>query len=159
MPVEVTFIGESLPEILGQMYIALVDADYIKKPHTRPEPEPAPQSPMKAIADDIAAGTFKGANGAVPPPVAETQPVEPPAPEPEPPEVEPEPEVEKPDAVANEKIKNEVIRSLEAIHRAGRVDVIRSALYKYGNGAKSFLEIDATVFPAIKEALARGEIA
>jgi hypothetical protein len=65
----------------------------------------------------------------------------------------------KPDTVAAEKLKAEVMETLQGMFAAGKVKVVRHLLTKYGAGAKSFPEIDAHLFPAIKDALARGETA
>jgi hypothetical protein len=40
---------------------------------------------------------------------------------------------------------------------AGKVNLMRAVLTKYGKGAKSFPEIEAKDFPEIAAALARGD--
>lgn len=61
------------------------------------------------------------------------------------------------DAIGNEKLKTAVISRLQDMFTAGKVKTIRYVLDHYGDGAKSFPEIDAARFPAIDEALRRGE--
>jgi hypothetical protein len=63
------------------------------------------------------------------------------------------------DAVANEKLKKETIAKLAELFTAGKVKVVRHVLEKYGQGAKSFPEIDASQFPLIRDAIAKGETA
>jgi hypothetical protein len=63
------------------------------------------------------------------------------------------------DKFALEKLKAEVVASLAGRFAAGQVKSIRAVLTKYGNGAKSYPEIDASLFPAISAALERGEAA
>jgi hypothetical protein len=60
------------------------------------------------------------------------------------------------DALANEKIKAEVIDRLAGLFNSGKVKFIRSILDEFGNGAKTFAEIDASQFPEIREAMNRG---
>ena len=63
------------------------------------------------------------------------------------------------EALANEKLKAETIATLQTLFSAGKVKVVSHVLDKYGNGAKSFPEIDASQFPLIADALKRGEAA
>lgn len=70
-----------------------------------------------------------------------------------------DPEVETMDAVEAEKLKKKVIDQLAELFAAGKVKVVRHVIDKYGQGAKSFPEIDASQFPAIRDAIARGETA
>jgi hypothetical protein len=60
------------------------------------------------------------------------------------------------DAIANEKVKAEVIDRLAGLFNSGKVKFIRSILDEFGNGAKTFAEIDASQFPEIREAMNRG---
>ena len=62
-------------------------------------------------------------------------------------------------ALDNEKLKSEVIATLQDMFAAGKVKTIRGVLDKFGGGAKSFPEVDASRFHEIKSALASGEFA
>jgi hypothetical protein len=70
---------------------------------------------------------------------------------------EPEPNGADPDPVALEKLKQETVAKLPDMFAAGKVNLMRAVLTKYGKGAKSFPEIEAKDFPEIAAALARGD--
>jgi hypothetical protein len=61
------------------------------------------------------------------------------------------------DALALEKLKQETVAKLPDMFAAGKVNLMRAVLTKYGKGAKSFPEIEAKDFPEIAAALARGD--
>jgi hypothetical protein len=61
------------------------------------------------------------------------------------------------DPVALEKLKQETVAKLPDMFAAGKVNLMRAVLTKYGKGAKSFPEIEAKDFPEIAAALARGD--
>jgi len=63
----------------------------------------------------------------------------------------------KADPVAMEKLKQETVAKLPDMFAAGKVNLMRAVLTKYGKGAKSFPEIEAKDFPEIAAALARGD--
>jgi hypothetical protein len=73
------------------------------------------------------------------------------------PEDEPGPDETPLTPVGLEALKKTVIDQLAGLFAAGKVKVVRHVLDKYGQGAKSFPEIDASHFPAIRDAIARGE--
>jgi hypothetical protein len=55
-------------------------------------------------------------------------------------------------------LKEKVINLLQEAFRAGKVQKVRSVLATYGNGAKSFREIEIGSFPEIEKALMRGAL-
>jgi hypothetical protein len=61
------------------------------------------------------------------------------------------------DVFALEKLKQETVAKLPDMFAAGKVNLMRAVLTKYGKGAKSFPEIEAKDFPEIAAALARGD--
>jgi hypothetical protein len=61
------------------------------------------------------------------------------------------------DPIALEKLKAETVAKLPDMFAAGKVNLMRAVLTKYGKGAKSFPEIEAKDFPEIAAALARGD--
>ena len=61
------------------------------------------------------------------------------------------------DPIALEKLKQETVAKLPDMFAAGKVNLMRAVLTKYGKGAKSFPEIEAKDFPEIAAALARGD--
>jgi hypothetical protein len=69
----------------------------------------------------------------------------------------PEPNGADPDPIALEKLKQETVAKLPDMFAAGKVNLMRAVLTKYGKGAKSFPEIEAKDFPEIAAALARGD--
>ena len=161
MPIELIFNARDVDELHAQitayatgLYRPSAPAE--EAPET-PEPEPELQW-LNDLPPAVKAGT--------PPDKKASKPAKKAAKKPEP-EPEPEDEPEEPapladalrDAVANEKLKADVIATLQDLFTAGKVKVIRSVLDRYGDGAKSFPEIDAAKFPLIKEALEKGEIA
>jgi hypothetical protein len=121
------------------------------KPAATPKPQPVP-------------GEVEEQFGSMPSPdgVYDDGPEMPPEPAKEPfvddPDDEPEPKILV-DTVADENLKREVINSLSDLFTAGKVKIVRHVLDKYGDGAKSFPEIDASKFRAIKDAIMRGEAA
>ena len=68
-----------------------------------------------------------------------------------------EPNGADPDPIALEKLKQETVAKLPDMFAAGKVNLMRAVLTKYGKGAKSFPEIEAKDFPEIAAALARGD--
>jgi len=55
-------------------------------------------------------------------------------------------------------LKDKVINQLQEAFREGKVAKVREVLNTYGNGAKSFREIDAVLFPDIEKALQAGAL-
>jgi len=55
-------------------------------------------------------------------------------------------------------LKDKVISQLQEAFREGKVQKVREVLNTYGNGAKSFREIDAVLFPDIEKALQAGAL-
>ena len=56
-------------------------------------------------------------------------------------------------------LKDRMIDALQAAFRAGKVQKVRDVLNKYGSGAKSFREIDVSLFPEIEKAIQKGALA
>ena len=73
------------------------------------------------------------------------------------PGLDPEPNGVDRDPVSLEKLKQEVIAKLPDMFVAGKVILMRAVLTKYGKGAKSFPEIEASEFPLIAAAFERGD--
>jgi hypothetical protein len=69
----------------------------------------------------------------------------------------PEPNGADHDPIALEKLKQETVAKLPDMFAAGKVNLMRAVLTKYGKGAKSFPEIEAKDFPEIAAALQRGD--
>jgi hypothetical protein len=162
----ITLTAETIEDLQRQAILALG-----LKPPLRPfAPEPAPEvtgRPLTAAErkKQEARDKLRGKPAATPKPEPEIVDFEiemPPEPAKEPfvddPDDEPEPEIHV-DAVADENLKREVINSLSDLFTAGKVKIVRHVLDKYGDGAKSFPEIDASKFRAIKDAIMRGEAA
>jgi len=55
-------------------------------------------------------------------------------------------------------LKERMIEVLQNAFRAGKVDKVRAVLSKYGNGAKSFREIDIEAFPVIEKVVSQGAL-
>lgn len=55
-------------------------------------------------------------------------------------------------------LKEDVINALQQAFRAGKIQKVRQVLSQYGNGAKSFREIDIAAFPEISKALKAGAL-
>jgi hypothetical protein len=55
-------------------------------------------------------------------------------------------------------LKDKVIEALREAFREGKVAKVRAVLDTYGEGAKSFREIDASLFPDIQKAIQGGAL-
>jgi hypothetical protein len=182
--ITITIEAETVEELRAQLFALLPTP--IWKTVTPPEPEPAKEEwkadPLQPIVAPPAPARPKRKHRATATPRPEPEPAEPvledvdltsfdseEAPgeasdgaewldymaEDEPATVAP-PRTPMADAIANEKVKAEVIDRLAGLFNSGKVKFIRSILDEFGNGAKTFAEIDASQFPEIREAMNRG---
>jgi hypothetical protein len=178
MKIHITIDADSGDDLRRGLFDLLVErhaVDAIAKLSPKPDaPKPEKEQKNGDLPKDVATKRKHRATNPTPagPPQGRPEPVD----EEEiemPPEPEKEPFVDEPDeleqalksngsaadAVANEKLKKETIAKLAELFTAGKVKVVRHVLEKYGQGAKSFPEIDASQFPLIRDAIAKGETA
>jgi len=136
----------------------------VKKPEAVPMTSPEPLAdkgldvpkrrgrPPKTVSSvpDVPGSKPNGSGSGAPAPAAEI---------PEPP-AETVGELGEPGASPKEmlELKDKVINQLQEAFREGKVAKVREVLNTYGNGAKSFREIDAGLFPDIEKALQAGAL-
>lgn len=179
--IEVTFKGEYYLDVIAAIHDFLGESGYtdlttpvplpkaaaaVDKPVDKPKPDPHAKVAAKAKAADRMAKVRAAKVAKAPAPKPEPKLEIIPEPEPEPPafedivmeEPEPEPEPETLDPARLTAIRVKTTEDLQAAYSNGKHKQVLALLAKYGNGAKSFRELQIKDFVPIRKAIDEGAL-